>query len=111
MAKKKMTIDDLAFMVNKGFDHMSETLADKKSVNKRFDLVDEQFSAVDQRFNLVDKRFTGVEQKLDHMDARLGSVERDVAEIRKHFVYRDEFEDALARLRLVEKKLGIKSGK
>lgn len=45
------------------------------------------------------------------MSARLGSVERDVAEIRKHFVYRDEFEDALARLRLVEKKLGIHSGK
>lgn len=35
----------------------------------------------------------------------------DGADIRKHFVYRDEFEDVLMRLSAVEKKLGIKSGK
>ena len=102
MAKKKTTIDDLAVMVKKGFDQTT----DKESVNKRFD-------EIDKRFDGVDKRFIGVEQRLDHMNARLGSVEveRDVAEIRKHFVYRDEFEDAPACLRLVEKKLGIHSGK
>ncbi len=111
MAKKKMTIDDLAVMVKKGFDHVTNTMADKESVNKRFDEVDKRFDEVDKRFIDVDKRFIGIEHKLDHMSARLGSVERDVAEIRKHFVYRDEFEDALARLRLVEQKLGIKSGK
>lgn len=88
-----MTIEDLAVMVKRGFDQT----ANKDEVNKRFDD--------------VDKRFIGVEHRLDHMSARLGSVERDVAEIRKHFVYRDEFEDALSRLRLVEKKLGIVSGK
>ena len=114
MVKKKTTIDDLAVMVKRGFDQT----AIKDEVNKRFDEVDKRFDEVDKRFDEVDKRFVdvdkrfvGIEHKLDHMSARLGSVERDVAEIRKHFVYRDEFEDALARLRLVEKKLGIQSGK
>lgn len=99
MTKKKTTIDDLAGMVKRGFD----------SVDKRFEQVDKRFEQVDKRFEQVDKRFVSVEGRLDHMGAQLSYIERDVAEIRKHFVYRDEFEDALARLRLVEKKLGIKA--
>jgi len=95
MTKKKTTIDDLAVMVKNGFDDIGNRMADRNSVDQRFD-------SVDQRFGVVSK-------KLEHIDARLAYIERDVAEIRKHFVYRDEFEDALARLRLVEKKLGIKS--
>lgn len=33
------------------------------------------------------------------------------AEIKKHFVYRDEFEDLMARVAYLEKRAGIKSGK
>ncbi len=62
-------------------------------------------------FGLVDKRFEQVDGKLGHIDARLDTIEHDIADIRKHFVYRDEFEDVLARLSAVEKKLGIRSGK
>ena len=102
MTKKKTTIDDLAVMVKNGFDDIGNRMADRNSVDQRFDSVDQRFDSVDQRFGVVSK-------KLEHIDARLAYMERDVAEIRKHFVYRDEFEDALARLRLVEKKLGIKS--
>ena len=102
MTKKKTTIDDLAVMVKNGFDDIGNRMADRNSVDQRFDSVDQRFDSVDQRFGVVSK-------KLEHIDARLAYIERDVAEIRKHFVYRDEFEDALARLRLVEKKLGIKS--
>jgi len=69
------------------------------------------FGSIDKRFEQVDKRFDSIEIRLAHMDQRLGVVERDVAEIRKHFVYRDEFEDALARISFLEKKLGVKSGK
>lgn len=94
MAKQKTTLDDLAEMVKRGFD----------GIEKRFEQVDE-------RFEQVDKRFVSIEGRLDHVDARLSYIERDISEIRKHFVYRDEFEDALARLRLVEKKLGIVIGK
>lgn len=69
------------------------------------------FEAVEKCFELVDKRFEQVDRKLLHIDARLNTIEHDISEIRKHFVYRDEFEDALTRLTVVEKKLGIKSGK
>ena len=60
-------------------------------------------------FEGVDKRFEQVDGRLSHISARMDAMERDVSEIRKHFVYRDEFEDALARIALLEKKLGIKS--
>ncbi|MEK9175662.1 MAG: hypothetical protein AAB795_03690 [Patescibacteria group bacterium] len=118
MAKKKTTIDDLAVMVKHGFD----------GVDKRFEQVDVRFEQVDVRFEQVDVRFDqivdtmidkatfgkfaeNVDRRFGHLEARMSTMERDVSEIRKHFIYRDEFEDALARLRLVEKKLGIKSGK
>ena len=84
---KKVTIEDLARMVKGGFDGNTA-----------------QFGEVNERLNQIDLR-------LGHMDARLAMVERDIADIRKHFVYRDEFEDALARIALLEKKAGVKSGK
>lgn len=58
-------------------------------------------------FEQVDKRFEQVDGRLQHIDARLDTVEHDIADIRKHFVYRDEFEDVIRRLATVEKKLGI----
>ena len=60
MPKKKITIEDLAGMVSRGF------------------------VSVDKRFNDVDKRFDIVDKRLDHMDARMAIIERDVTEIRKH---------------------------
>ena len=90
MPKKKTTIEDLARIMNRGFDHLLSTTSKKAD---------------------IDKQFEQVNVRLDHLSARLVVVERDIADIRKHFIYRDEFEDALARISLVEKKLGIKSGK
>jgi archaellum component FlaC len=66
---------------------------------------------VDKRFEQVDKRFEQVDNRLDHMDARLANIEQDIAEIRKHFVYRYEFEDLMARVKYLEQKLGVESGK
>ena len=104
MAKKKTTIDDLAGMVKHGFD----------SVDKRFEQVYKRFDHITE--TMVDKatfnKFAdNVDRRFGHLEARMSTMERDVAEIRKHFVYRDEFEDALARIRLLEKKMGIQSGK
>ena len=50
MVKKNVTIDDLAVMVQKGFDG-----------------VDEKFERVDKRFEQVDKRFDGIDKRLDGM--------------------------------------------
>lgn len=97
---KKTTLDDLARMVKVGFDETA----------KQVDM-DKRFEQVDKRFEVVDKRLGRLEMEASHTNAQLNVIERDVAEIRKHFVYRDEFEDALARILLLEKKVGIKSGK
>ncbi len=51
MVKKKITIDDLAGMVKRGFD----------AVDARFDAVDARFDEVDKRFDEVDKRFDRIE--------------------------------------------------
>ena len=49
-------------------------------------------------------------ERLDHLDARVGRMEADIHELRGEIVYHHEFEDALARIKYLEKKLGIESG-
>lgn len=89
----------LARLVARGFE----------SVDKRFEQIDKRFEQIDKRFEQIDRQISRINEHLVRIDARLDMLEHDVADIRKHFIYRDEFEDALARLRLVEKKLGIKA--
>lgn len=79
-------IDDLAGMIKRGFD---ET-ATKAELNS---------------FKTV------VAEKFDHMHARLSAIESGVEEIQKHFIYRYEFEDLMARVKYLETKLGVESGK
>ena len=59
----------------------------------------------------LEKRTERLELNTDHMRATLDVMSRDIADIKKHFVYRDEFEDALSRIALIEKKLDLTSGK
>ena len=87
-------IDNLAVMVKKGFD----------GVDKRFDEVDKRFEKVEGGLDRVDV-------KLEHIDVRLSYIESNIEEIRRHFVYRDEFDDLSARVKYLETKLGIESGK
>ena len=70
---KKVTIEDLAVMVNCGFN----------GVDKRFD-------GVDKRFNIVDKRFDKVEDRLDRIEKllitdhrrRIEKLESEVRELK-----------------------------
>jgi hypothetical protein len=101
-------VENLARIVARGFESVDKRF---EQIDKRFDQADKRFEQVDKRFEQVDKHFESMGFHLEHIDARLGVVERDTAEIRRHFVYRDEFEDALARITLLEKKLNVKSGK
>ena len=90
---RKITLDDLARMVKVGFDETA----------KKVDM--------DKRFERLDARMDRFEARLAHIDARITVIERDIAEIRKELIPRMEIEDIMARLSLVERKLGIKSGK
>ncbi|OGZ09626.1 MAG: hypothetical protein A3D67_00915 [Candidatus Lloydbacteria bacterium RIFCSPHIGHO2_02_FULL_51_22] len=94
----KKEIEKLARMVSDGF---TET-------NKK---IDDFRDEVDARFEQVDGRLGGIDDRLDHTNARLLVIERDIAEIRAHFVYRNEFEDLMGRVQYLEKKMGVKSGK
>ena len=85
MAKTTITIDQLAEMINEGF-KATATKEDMKAVEGR------------------------LAARLDHLDARVGRIEADIHELRGEIVYRHEFEDALSRIKYLEKKLGIESG-
>lgn len=74
----KITLEDLALMVKKGFD----------SVDKRFDDVYKRFDEIDKRFDDMDKRFDRLEAKFDNLE---------------NTVYKDHG----PRIRHIEKKLII----
>lgn len=73
------------------------------------------FDEVDKKFEQVDKRFERLEDRTErgfaNVNARLDIIEKDIAEIRRRFVYRDEFEDLMGRVKYLETKLGVESGK
>ncbi|MEK9175431.1 MAG: hypothetical protein AAB795_02440 [Patescibacteria group bacterium] len=104
MTKKKTTIDDLAIMVKHGFDHITSTMADKNSINKRFDRLEGDMTQ-------VKGDLSNLKGEVLHLNAVTTTIQRDVAEIRKQFVRRDEFDDLFGRVSYLERKLGIKSGK
>ena len=92
MAHTETTIEELARMINEGF----KATASKENIRELREEMNERFERVDTR--------------LDHLDARVGRIEADIHELRGEIVYRHEFEDALARSKYLEKKLGIESG-
>ena len=107
MAKKKMTIEDLAAMVERGFDQT----ADKDLVNKRFDSLEGDMAQVKGDISHLKDDASHIKGEVLHLSAVTTTIQRDVAEIRKQFVRRDEFDDLFGRVAYLERKLGIKSGK
>jgi hypothetical protein len=90
------TIEDLARLIQ-------NTMASKEDIQELREEMDEWFERVDARFEKIEGR-------LDHLDARVGRIEADIHELRDEVVRRHEFDDALARIKYLEKKLGIESG-
>ncbi|MDP1760177.1 MAG: hypothetical protein Q8L01_01845 [Candidatus Woesebacteria bacterium] len=69
MAKKNLTIDDLAVMVQKGF----------SGNDKRFDYVDKRFEQMDKRFDKIENLVLASHQK------RIEKLEQEVKELREIF--------------------------
>jgi hypothetical protein len=92
MAQKKMTIETLAEIINEGF----------KTTASKDDIVE-----VRQEMQAMEGRLT---TRLDNLDARVGRIEADVHGLRDEMVHKQEFQDALDRIKYIEKKLGIESG-
>lgn len=78
---KKITIEDLAGMVKRGFDD-THAYIDKRFddthayMNKRFEVVDRRFDDMDRRFdrieNLILKRH---EEEIEHLKIRMKDIE------------------------------------
>ena len=92
MEDKTTTIEDLARMINEGF----KTTATKDDVTAWRSEMNEKFDAVNSYPN--------------NLDTRVGRIEADVHALRNEMVHRQEFHDALDRIKYIEKKLGIESG-
>lgn len=75
MAKKNITIENLAHMVKKGFDG-----------------ADLRFDKVDQRFDDVKSRFEGVNRRFDAIDDRLDRIEKLILADHKKRIERLEIE-------------------
>jgi len=76
MADKKITIDDLAVMIQKGFDNTATK---------------EQFSHIETRIDKVEKR-------LDDVDKTLRAIKRDTANI----VHKEDFDKLEGRVGILE---------
>jgi predicted DNA-binding ArsR family transcriptional regulator len=90
------TLEDLALLIQ-------NTMASKEDIKE----VKEDIHELREEMN---ERFEKVDAQLDHLDARVGRIEADIQELRGEIVYRHEFDDVLARIKYLEKKLGIESG-
>jgi len=86
MAKKNITIDDLAGMVQNGFTEL------KEDMDKRFGQMDKRFGQMDKRFDSVvtkaemNRRFDGLEDRvLASHQKRIEKLEAEVKELREIF--------------------------
>lgn len=91
MADVVQQIDELAVITSKGFDR-----------------VEERFEGIDRRFEAIDRRFVEIELRLDKIWLEVGTMRRDVYDIKKEMIQREEFEQLVARVEFLEKRLKVR---
>ncbi|MFY9462426.1 MAG: hypothetical protein WAP51_04475 [Candidatus Sungiibacteriota bacterium] len=97
MPKKKITIDDLANMIQKGF----QETARKEDMEKRF-------GDMEKRFGDMEKRFDGIEKKLQKLEINheeLKSEMRGLKYLLQQKAAVEDLNELDERLTLVERKL------
>ncbi|MDO8470323.1 MAG: hypothetical protein Q7S84_04945 [bacterium] len=98
MKDKKVTIEQLAKMVERGFAGTDEHF------NKIEKKVDERFNKVDERFNKVDDDISWIHGSLDVLRHEISEIRNELGKV----VYRHELEALQARVATLEKKLGVR---
>ncbi len=97
---KKMTLDKLAEITQKGFEEL------RGEMNEKFDKVDEKFDKVDEKFERVDERFDQVLDNQDQVLKRLGDLEADnTMDMAVHRRQGDKLENHEKRIVVVEDKV------
>ena len=74
---KKITLEDLALMVKKGFDHAASK-EDLKAVelrlDKRIDNLETRFDSLEARFDLLETKVDGLETKVDTLEIKMDGL-------------------------------------
>lgn len=102
MPLTKKDISDIKGIVHDEVEDLARIVA------KGFEGVDKRFEQMDKCFELIDKHIEEMNAEIRHINARLDVIEHDISAIHNHLVYRDEFEEALARIAALEKKMGTR---
>lgn len=88
MAKKNITINDLAVMVQKGFADTA-TKSDIKNIDKRFEQVDKRLDTIESCMVTkaeMNRRFDGLEDRvLASHQKRIEKLEAEAKELREMF--------------------------
>ena len=90
----KKEFQNLGRMIKRGFD----------DVDKRFEQAKKDRKQIRQEMK---DGFDRVNDEFAHVNARFDTLEKDI----KSFVTRDEFENLTSRVKYLETKLGVESGK
>ena len=100
-------------LTKKDLSQIKEVVHDEveKAVETLATIVNKSFNVVQKQIELLDKKIEQINVEIRYINARLDTIEHDITEIKRHLVYRDEFEDVLIRLSAVEKKLGLRGNK
>ncbi len=106
---KKMTLDKLAEITQKGFEELRGEMNEKfDKVDEKFERVDKRFKRVDEKFERVDERFDQVLDNQDQVLKRLGDLEADnTMDMAVHRRQGDKLENHEKRIVVVEEKLKI----
>ncbi|MBX4210573.1 hypothetical protein KW783_01225 [Candidatus Parcubacteria bacterium] len=79
MAKKKVTIDDLAVMVQKGFQEIRSEMATKADIlnlEKRFDNLEERLEKVEERLDRIENIIlTDYRNRLEKLEDKIRILE------------------------------------
>ena len=93
MPKKKMTIEGLAVMVNKGFNDVIEQF-------------DRRFIGIDGRLDGIDGRLDKIERRQDHTEGILNTLSLRIEEIERTLAQHTEILEAhMEELRWIHKKI------
>lgn len=92
--KEKISMDDLALMIGKGFEH----------VDQRLDAMDKRMCSMDQRFDKMDERFDKMDGKLDDMDRSNNQAHENAGLRLNEMAYRFELTDLKKRVEILEKR-------
>lgn len=101
----KMTIDKLALMVLKEFGEM------RQYMDQRFERIEADINYLKKEVNHLKIEVSDIKLDVSYLKSEVRDIRSDVAEIKDQLIPKLEFEDLSERVKYMEEKMGIESGK